>query len=79
MALLSAIFYGLYAVLFKLSVNNDKNIDMKLFLGLVGLINTICLFPLLILLHLINIENFELSTIKTLFMILINSILGTFL
>lgn len=56
----SAIMYGIYSVLMKKRIADESSVDMLLFFGLVGLINTILLWPGFVVLHLTGLETFEL-------------------
>lgn len=76
--LLSAFFYGLYAILLELKVGPDEdNFDMVLMFGLLGLINLIILWPGMIVLHVIGIETFHIPPAKVFLMLLLNGIFGT--
>lgn len=48
MALLSAVGYGLYTTVLRLKVPDDSNVSMQLILGYMGVVNSICLFPVII-------------------------------
>ena len=56
----SAIMYGIYSVLMKKRIADESSVDMLLFFGLVGLINTMLLWPGLVVLHFTGLETFEL-------------------
>lgn len=60
MALLSAVLYGLYAVLMKERIGDERRISMPVFFGLVGLFNVILLWPGFLILHYTGVETFEL-------------------
>ena len=79
LSLLSATFYGLYAVILKKRVPEEQESDFKFsyFLGFVGLFNAICLLPLFPLLNLTGIENFEWPNRVTLMELTLNAIFGT--
>ncbi|RKP17539.1 hypothetical protein ROZALSC1DRAFT_30664 [Rozella allomycis CSF55] len=62
-AILSALFYGLYSVLFKWFVPDESKIDPFLFFGLVGFNTMILIPPLLVFLHATGIETFYLPTL----------------
>ena len=45
LALLSAALYGIYTTRFKQRVGDESRVDMLLFLGSVGVLNAVCLWP----------------------------------
>lgn len=60
LAFLSAVLYGVYAVLMKKRIEDETRVNMPLFFGLVGLFNVLLLWPGLVVLHLTGAEPFEL-------------------
>ena len=60
LALASAVLYGLYTTLLKKNIGDEKRVDMLLFLGFVGLANTILVWPGLVALHFAGWERFGL-------------------
>jgi solute carrier family 35 protein F5 len=60
MAFLSAILYGLYAVVMKKRMGNEARINMPMFFGMVGLLNLFIMWPGFLILHYTGIETFEL-------------------
>ena len=60
MALLSAVLYGVYAVLMKKRIGDERRISMPVFFGLVGLFNVLLLWPGFLVLHFTGVEPFEL-------------------
>lgn len=56
MAFFSAIVYGVYVTVMKRRVGNEDRVDMRLFFGLVGVLNLLLLWPLFFILHWTNIE-----------------------
>lgn len=60
MALLSAVLYGIYAVLMKKRIGDERRISMPVFFGLVGLFNVLLLWPGFLILHFTGVEPFEL-------------------
>ena len=60
LSLISAILYASYAIFIKKRIGDENKIDMLLFFGFVGLINTFILWPGIILLHFVGLEPFEL-------------------
>ena len=60
LALFSALFYAMYVVLLKVRIKAEYRIDMQLFFGFVGLINTLSCWPVALILHLAGAEVFEL-------------------
>ncbi|MCJ1461917.1 hypothetical protein MMC07_000516 [Pseudocyphellaria aurata] len=59
LSLASAISYGVYTNVLKKKVGNEARLDMDLFLGFIGVFNTIVLFPGLVICHFSGIENFQ--------------------
>jgi len=57
-ALLGAVFYGLYTTVVQYLIPDDDGISMQLLLGYVGLINVICLSPILLFLYFSGTEHF---------------------
>jgi solute carrier family 35 protein F5 len=60
MALISAVIYGMYAVLMKKRIADESRINMPLFFGFVGAINFFLFWPGFLVLHFTGIEPFEL-------------------
>jgi solute carrier family 35 protein F5 len=60
LAFISAIFYALYVVFLKVKIGIESRIDMRLFLGFVGLFNLLTCWPVGVLLHWFRMERFEL-------------------
>ena len=59
LALIGALFYGVYTTLLKVRVGDESRVDMQMLFGFSGLINTLVLWPPLILLHVKDWEAFE--------------------
>lgn len=63
MAAFSAFIYGVYTITLKRTTSSaareGKSLNMPLFFGLVGLINTVLLFPLFPILSALKIETFQ--------------------
>lgn len=75
MAFVSAIMYGIYAVLLKKCIGNESRVNMPLFFGMVGLSNVLFLWPGFLILHLTNIESFQLPpTRRIATIVLLNSV-----
>ncbi|KAI5243879.1 hypothetical protein E4T47_05156 [Aureobasidium subglaciale] len=75
MALLSAVLYGVYAVLMKKRIGDERRISMPVFFGLVGLFNVLLLWPGFLILHFTGVEPFELPpTSRVTTIILVNSL-----
>ena len=70
----SAILYGVYSVLIKKRIRDESRIDVLLFLGFVGAINTFLLWPGMILLHVFGVESFELPPSPRVWTIIIVSL-----
>ena len=79
LSLLSACFYGLYAVILKRRIPEEKEASFKFsyFLGFVGLFNAICLLPLFPILNSLGWEKFEWPNSSAVQDLAINAILGT--
>lgn len=60
MALVSALLYGIYAVMMKKRIGDERRISMPLFFGLVGVINVLLTWPGFLILHFTDVERFEL-------------------
>lgn len=60
MAFLSAVLYGLYAVVMKKRIGDESRVNMPLFFGLVGLFNMVIMWPGFFILHFTGIEEFQL-------------------
>ncbi|PWY95878.1 hypothetical protein BO94DRAFT_562482 [Aspergillus sclerotioniger CBS 115572] len=56
MAGFSAVLYGVYTIVLKKQVGDESRVNMQLFFGLVGLFNTVFLWPGFIILHVLGIE-----------------------
>lgn len=70
MAGISAVLYGVYTVVMKKKVGDEGRVDMPLFFGLVGLINTFLLWPGFFVLHLLGIETLGLPETGRVWMII---------
>ncbi|KAE9969930.1 hypothetical protein EG328_006611 [Venturia inaequalis] len=74
MAFISAVLYGLYAVVMKKRIGDESRVNMPVFFGLVGLFNVLFMWPGFFILHLTGIEQFQLPPGgKVLTIILTNS------
>ena len=62
LALLSAVFFSTYIVIFKVKVGQESRVDMQLLFGLLGACTILFLWPLGLILHLTGAETFELPT-----------------
>jgi solute carrier family 35, member F5 len=75
MAAFSALLYGIYTITLKRTTNaaaqEGKSLNMPLFFGLVGLINTVLLFPLFPILSILKIETFQLPPTRRVWTILL--------
>jgi solute carrier family 35, member F5 len=79
MAAFSALIYGIYTITLKRATSaaakEGKSLNMPLFFGLVGLINTVLLFPMFPILSFTKIELFELPpTSRVWTILLVNSV-----
>ncbi|KAF8576560.1 hypothetical protein K439DRAFT_1418863 [Ramaria rubella] len=61
-AILAAIFYAVYVILLKIRIRSESRIDMQLFFGFVGAVNTVALVPVGLVLHFSRFEPFALPT-----------------
>lgn len=64
LALISALFGAICAILLKVRMKDGSRVDMQLFFGLFGLFNILFLWPVGLILHLTGAENFELPHTK---------------
>jgi len=62
LALVGALFYGVYTTLLKVRVGDESRIDMQMLFGFSGVINALVLWPGVIVIHLAGWEPFELPT-----------------
>jgi len=60
MAFVSAVLYGFYTVFMKKRIRDESRVNMPLFFGLVGIANTLLLWPGLVVLHWTDVEPFAL-------------------
>lgn len=58
-AVLAAFIYGFYSVLMKLWIKDDRRLSMFLYIGLVGIWNTITLWPFFFVLDYVGFEKFQ--------------------
>ncbi|KAJ2449300.1 hypothetical protein EV183_004965 [Coemansia sp. RSA 2336] len=80
LALLSAALYGCYTILLKRQIGDESRLNTPLFFGVVGLANTLLLWPGFIVLHFSGLETFQLPHSQSVWaMILVNAFIGTFL
>ena len=68
----------MYILLLKKAVGSESNIDFPLFLGYIGVINTVCFWPILVLLHYTGVETFQVPDNSTVLIILGLNMLITF-
>jgi solute carrier family 35 protein F5 len=59
-ALLSAVFYSFYVILFKVKVGSESRVNMQLFFGFVGIFNVLTCWPMGLILHFAGVERLEL-------------------
>ena len=79
LALMAAVFYGLYTVTVKLKVKDDATVNWQLILGFLGLTNLCLAWPLFFVLHWTRLEPFALPSSTILLSLLLNGLLGTVL
>lgn len=77
MAAFSAILYGIYTIVMKRQVGDESHVNMQLFFGLVGLWNTLLLWPGFFVLHFTSFETFAFPATNRIWMIvLVNAIVS---
>ncbi|KAF8421064.1 hypothetical protein EV426DRAFT_709312 [Tirmania nivea] len=62
LALVGALFYGVYTTLLKVRVGDESRIDMQMLFGFSGVINALVLWPGVTIVHLAGWEPFELPS-----------------
>jgi solute carrier family 35, member F5 len=77
LALLSAIAYGLYSVLLKKLIPDERQVSTPMFFSLLGLFNLLLLWPLFVVLDASGVEPFELPDATLFGFLLLNGIVGT--
>lgn len=60
LALLGALFYGIFSIVLKYKVKEDSRVDMKLFFGFVGVFNIVIFWPSIVIADHFGFETFEL-------------------
>lgn len=70
LALLGAVFYGVYTTLLKVRVGDESHVDMQMLFGFSGLINALVLWPGVIILHMYGWEPLELPSSLQVWLIL---------
>uniref|UniRef100_S4REK6 Solute carrier family 35 member F5 n=1 Tax=Petromyzon marinus TaxID=7757 RepID=S4REK6_PETMA len=78
-SLLGALLYATYLVLLQRSAGGDRQLDIPMFFGFVGLFNLLCLWPGFPLLHYAGFETFVFPSNTVWAYILINGLVGTVL
>lgn len=71
MAAFSAVLYGVYTIVMKRQVGDESKVDMRLFFGLVGLCNTLLLWPGFFIFHFTGFETFEFPETSRIWMIIL--------
>jgi solute carrier family 35, member F5 len=75
LAFISAVIYGVYAVVLKKKVGDESRVNMPLFFGFVGAWNVLLMWPPFILLHFMGIERFEMPpTSRVVLILFVNSL-----
>ena len=78
LALFGAILYGFYITLIKKKVGNENRLNSVMFLGFVGALNIILIWPLFFVLNYFGLERFEPPESSLVWKcLLLNSFLGT--
>lgn len=60
LALLGALFYGIFSIVLKYKVKEDSRVDMRLFFGFVGVFNILIFWPSIVFADRFGLESFEL-------------------
>ena len=76
LGLASACCYGVYTTLLKRWVDDDSRIDMLLFLGLLGVFNTLLAWPGILVLDRLKLEPFDWPSWSVLGFLVLNGILS---
>jgi solute carrier family 35 protein F5 len=76
LGLTSACCYGVYTTLLKRWVDDDSRIDMLLFLGLLGVFNTLLAWPGILVLDRLKFEPFDWPSWSVLGFLVLNGILS---
>lgn len=79
LSLLSAVCYGLYAVVLKRRIppEEEETFQFSYFLGFVGLFNVVLILPMFPLLHVTGVEVFQWPNRDALWELTLNAIIGT--
>mmetsp|Transcript_44300 Transcript_44300/g.118201 ORF Transcript_44300/g.118201 Transcript_44300/m.118201 type:complete len:503 (+) Transcript_44300:150-1658(+) len=77
LTLLSAILFSVYSVLLKWLMPRHDQVNMPMFFGFLGLINTVLCQPILFALHVTGLEILEPMSGKVLLFLTINGLVGT--
>ncbi|KAF6033748.1 SLC35F5 [Bugula neritina] len=78
-AIVGAVAYALYLVTLKRKVSDDRQLDVPMFFGFVGLFNVVILWPGLLLLHYTKLESFQFPDSTQWLLMLANGLIGTVL
>lgn len=79
LALLGALLYGVYTTMLKYRIRDESRVNMKVFLGFVGVFNLILLWPSLVVFHYTGVEVFEWPHGKFVVAIIVLNCLITFI
>ena len=60
MAFISAVLFGMYAIIIKSRIDNGDRVNIPLFFGMTGLLDLVFLWPGFLILHYTGVEKFEL-------------------
>ncbi|ODQ67632.1 hypothetical protein NADFUDRAFT_69425 [Nadsonia fulvescens var. elongata DSM 6958] len=77
MALGGALFYGIYTTLLKLKVGDESRINIRMFLGFVGVFNIVLHAPVLVLFHYTGVEKFSMPPDSETWLVLFINALST--
>ncbi|ORZ38255.1 hypothetical protein BCR44DRAFT_59995 [Catenaria anguillulae PL171] len=79
LSIVGAVFYACYITQMKLRIKHESRVDFPLFFGFLGLINMVCLIPVLAVLHYTGVEVFELPGANAIPYMIGNALFGTVL
>ncbi|RHY09379.1 hypothetical protein DYB36_008544 [Aphanomyces astaci] len=65
-ALVSAFMYAVYTSTMRKYIPDDSSMSLSLFFGLLGLLNFVCLLPVVLFLHFTNVESLQSLTVEIL-------------
>lgn len=78
-SVLSSFVYAVYTVILKKKFEGRAVMDSNMMLGFLGLLTLLFFWPGVLIMHFSGVETFELPTMKTFWLLTINSVFGTVL